>query len=387
MPNASLDEDMSTSNNNQRLNIGKAENKRLRNRSMLIASDSTGKSNNNILLNILNDNEENQNLNQTICPLHNNKIEFYCVQCNQNYCSICVAVFSPEAKKHTNHIIVHISKINNPNISKVISEYKKLNQTKSNMNDIIGVCNYKIRENYIKRNEFEYNLSLIKDSYLKKLDDSLQDLYTVLNELKKQKEKIENSIGSIPNGFNNIVTSNDYVQGGIISEELKKLNKFDQNLENNIKLMAKSQPRIIVENYQSDFIEISIPYNCQYNEGLEIFNKNLNFMPNNKCILIVKYLENKVFISMSIDINMPLNSVDFPKFYCYITIQNQKYGLEFNNLPAQSFPQDVNRQNNRNRNFQQINSTEIDFGQFMFLAGDDKKVKMKIYAMKVYFKN
>jgi flagellar biosynthesis chaperone FliJ len=282
---------------------------------------------------------------------------------------------------------VHLSKINNPNINKVINEYKKLNQTKSNMNDIIGVCNYKIRENYIKRIEFEYHLSLIKDSYLKKLDDSLQDLHNVLNELKTQKEKIENSIGSIPNGFNNIVTSNDHVQGGIISEELKKLNKFDQNLENNIKQMAKTQPRMIVENYQTDFLDIPIPFNCQYNEGLELLNMNLNFIPNNKCVLIVKYLENKVFISMSIDINMPLNSFDFPKFYCYITIQNQKYGLEFNNLPAQSFPQDVIRQNNRNRNSQQINTTEIDFGQFMFLAGDNKKIKMKIYAMKVYFKN
>ena len=382
---------MSNSSSNQRLNIGKAENKKLKNRSMLIIKDPMGRNNNN-LINILNDDDnienQNQNQNQNVCPLHNNKIEFYCVQCDHNYCSTCFLYFSPEAKKHKNHLVVPISKMNNGNINKVITEYKKLNQTKSNMNDIIGTCNYKIRENYIKRNELEWNLNVIKDSYMKKLDDSLQDLYGILNDLKAQKEKIENSIGSIPNGFNNIVNSNDHVQGGIISEELKKLNKFDENLENKINQMAKSQPRIFVENYKSDLMEIQIPFSGQYNEGFEILNKNLNFMPNDKCILIMKYLENKVFISMSFDIQIrPLNSNDFPKFYCYITIQNQKYGLEFNNLPAQSYPQEVNRQNINNRNFQQINTAEIDFGQFIFLAGDDKKIKMKIYVMKVFYKN
>ena len=384
MPNASLDDDRSNVSNIQKINIGKPENKRFKNKSMLVFNDSNRGDNNNNLYNILNeDNIQNQNL----CPLHNNKIEFYCVHCDHNYCSSCFLIFSPEAKKHNGHVIVPISKLNNPNINRLISEYKKLTQTKSNMDDIIGTCNYKIRENYIKRNEFESYLSLIKDSYMKKLDQTFEDLYGVLNNLKTQKEKIENSIGSIPNGFNNIVSSNDHVQGGLIFEELKKLNNFDQNLENNIKQLAKSQPKIFVENYQSDLMEINIPFSGQYNEGIEILNKNLNFIPDNKCVLIMKYLANKVFISISIDINMPLNSINFPKFYCYITIQNQKYGLEFNNLPAQSFPQDVIRPNIGSRNFQQINTTEIDFGQFMFLGGDDKTIKMKIYAMKVYFKN
>ena len=254
------------------------------------------------------------------------------------------------------------------------------------MDDIIGICNYKLKENYIKQNEFEYQLSIIKDSYMKKLDDSLRDLDGVLNDLKTRKEKIDNSIGSIPNGFNNIINSNDHVQGGLISQELKRLNNFDPSLENNIKQLAKNQPKLFVKNYQSDIIEISIPLNGAYNEGIEIFNQNLNFVEDNNSKLIIKYLQNKVCISFIIDINLPINSQEFPKFYCYMTIMNQKYGLEFDNLLSQNFPQDFIRPNIGNRNFQQINNNEFDFGQFISMAEEDKKIKMKIFVMKIYYK-
>ena len=225
MPNASLDDDRSTVSNIQKINIGKPENKRFKNKSMLVFNDSNRGDNNNNLYNILN---ENNIQNQNLCPLHNNKIEFYCVHCDHNYCSSCFLIFSPEAKKHNGHVIVPISKLNNPNINRLIFEYKKLTQTKLNMDDVIGTCNYKIRENYIKRNEFESYLSLIKDSYMKKLDQTFEDLYGVLNNLKTQKEKIENSIGSIPNGFNNIVSSNDHVQGGLIFEvNFRRIKKIE----------------------------------------------------------------------------------------------------------------------------------------------------------------
>ena len=295
--------------------------------------------------------------------------------------------FGQEGKKHENHFILHISKLNDGRIKQIVNEYKKLSETKSNMDNIIGLCNYKLRENYIKNKQFEMSLNLIKDSYLKKLDESFQDLDSLLNELKNQKEKIENSIGSIPNGFNNIVNTNDHVQGGIIFQELRKLNKIDPTLENNINQLEKTQPKIHVETYHSESLEIAIPYSGKYNEGLEIFNDTLNFIPNNNSLLVIKYLQNKVFVSFAIDINLPLNSVEFPKFYCYVTIQNQKYGLEFNNLLNEDFPQDVNRQGPVRRNFQQIKTNEFDYGQMMFMSGNDKIIKMKIFVMKVYYKN
>ena len=55
-----------------------------------------------------------------------------------------------------------------------------------------------------------------------------------------------------------------------IIKRTKRLNNFDPSLENNIKQLAKNQPKLFVKNYHSDIIEISIPLNGAYNEGIEI---------------------------------------------------------------------------------------------------------------------
>ena len=385
--NASLDENMSGVGSNQRINIGKLNNQSSKNRNkstLMPKRIPRGNNAQNFLLN----NNEIQNNNQGFCTIHNNKFEYYCVQCGQYYCSNCFVFFGQEKKRHENHFILSISQMNDERIKQIVNEFKKLSESKTYMDNIIGLCNFKLKENYIKNSQFESGLNIIKESYLKKIDESFQDLDNVLNELKTQKEKIENSIGSIPNGFNNIVNTNDHVQGGIMSQELKKLNKIDPTLENNIKQMEKMQPKIFVESYHSELLEIAIPYSGQYNEGGEICNIKLdNFIPNHKSLLVMKYLQNKVYVSFAIDINLPLNAVEFPKFYCYVTIQNQKYGLDFENLLSQSFPQDNFRPNIGTRNFQQINSNEFDYGQMMFMSGNEKIIKMKIFVMKVYYKS
>jgi len=383
--NASLDENMSSVGSNQKINIGRVNNQnKNRNKSTLMVKKvQRGNNIQNAPLNI----NVGENMNQSYCTIHNNKFEYYCVQCGQYYCSNCFVFFGQEKKKHENHFILNVSQMNDERIKQIVNEYKKLSESKAYMDNIIGLCNFKLKENYIKNSQFESGLNILKESYLKKIDESFQDLDNLVNELKTQKEKIENSIGSIPNGFNNIVNTNDHVQGGIMSQELKKLNKIDPTLENNIKQMEKMQPKMFLESYHSELLEIPIPYSGQYNEGMEISTINLNFIPNHKSLLVIKYLQNKVYASFTIDINLPLNSVEFPKFYCYVTIQNQKYGLEFENLLNQSFPQDSIRPNIGMRNFQQINTNEFDYGQFMFMSGNDKIIKMKIFVEKVYFKN
>ena len=378
--NVSLDEDMS--NATKKLNMERIKKNVNKHKSMVFGNGNQIKNN---IYNLLNNNEQG-NVNPNICQIHGKPFEYYCFQCGQYYCSNCLVFFNQENNKHANHFILNINQMNDGKIKEIITEYKKLTETKSNIDNVIGLSNYKLRENYIKINQFESSLNIIKEEYLKKIDESYQDLDTLLNELKIQKEKIETSIGSIPNGFNNIVQSNDHVQGAIMSEELKKLNRIDPNLENNIKQMEEIQPKIFVDNYHSELLQIQIPYSGQYNEGLEIFKNTIKLIDNTRSILVIKYLQKKVFISFSIDINAPLNSVELPKYYCFVTIKNQNYGLEFNNLLNQNVSNDVVRVNSGRANLQQINSNEFDFDQLMFMCGNDKIIKMQIYVMKIYFK-
>ena len=331
--------------------------------------------------------EEKEINENNICKKHNSKFEYYCVKCDNYYCSNCLVFFGQEVKKHQGHLILQVKKMNDLGIMEAVNEYKKLPETKTKLEHFIGLCNLKLKENHIKRCELEDNLNTIRKLYTKKLDETTQELQYILNSLTSQKERIDNSINSIPNGFNNIINSNDHVQGNIMSEELKRLNKINNNIEDDIKEKSKMHPKLFVENYESNLIEIKIPYGGQYNEGNEIFNQNINIIPNNPCKLVIKYLQNQVYISLSIDINLPLNSPEYPKFYSYIIIRNQKYGLEFTNLSNQVFPQDIMRANDGRILAQQINNIDFDFQQFIYLSGEEKIVKMKLFITKVYFKN
>ena len=135
-------------------------------------------------------------------------------------------------------------------------------------------------------------------------------------------------------------------------------------------------------------MEIEIPYGGQYNEGLEIANVKLNIMPNFPSRLIMSYLQEQVYISFCVDINLPLNAPNYPKFYSYIIFRNKEYGCEFGNLSNQSFPQDFaqqGRENNIRKVRQQINGINFEANQFLSLAGQDKKIRMKIYVIKTYY--
>ena len=345
--------------------------------------------NNNIINENENENEEDEN--QKYCPTHKSKIDYFCVQCEKYYCSNCLLFYNSEVvKQHQGHIILQLSKMNDSRIQEVLNEYKKLSVTKNSLDNLVGLSNLKIRENEIKKCEIINFMNLITEEYLKKIDEDSKELNSIMNDLKKKKESIENSINSIPNGFNNIVNSNDYVQGNVVSKELQKINQIDNNLKNQIKEKADKNPLLHIENYESDYIDFTIPNGRQYIEGKDIVNQDLNLIPGFPSRITITYLENKVFISFCIDINMPLNSPQYPKFYTYITIKNKKYGLEFINLSEQSFPQNFANQGGHNNNIGiskfQINRIGMEAEPFLYLIGEDNKLTIKIFVIKIFYK-
>ena len=54
--------------------------------------------------------------------------------------------------------------MNDRKIKELISEFKKLSDAKFNMNNLIGLSNYKLRENYIKSNQFDTSLNIIPNN-------------------------------------------------------------------------------------------------------------------------------------------------------------------------------------------------------------------------------
>jgi hypothetical protein len=333
--------------------------------------------NNNNNLNTIIESEENIELN--VCQKHKKKCDYYCIQCDNNYCSDCLVFFNNDVSIHKGHSILQLSQLeNNPDLENALNEYKKIPQSKKALEKYIGLCNLKLKENEIKKREIINFINSIKESYIKKLDETTNELKNISNGLIPRKEEIEYRIASIPNGFNNIINSNDYAQGTVISNELKKLNTFDGNKENEIKEKSKLNPRLFIESFESDYMELPLPNNGQYIEGYDVCKQQLNFIPNYPSIINLKFLGNKVYINFIINIASPLNDPKYPTFYAYITFSNQNYGLEYMSLSNQ------NIQNNYNIR-QQINFTELDAQQFFSLFGEDKKIKMKLYISKVHY--
>ena len=301
---------------------------------------------------------------------------------------ICHAEKFVYAAVNAGHFIFETSKMNDASIKEAIKKYKKIPEAKKIFDNLVGLCNLKLTENEIKKAEIINFMNLIKDLYLAKINESTQELKQIVTNLKNQKELIDNSINAIPNGFNNIVNSNDYVQGEIITEELKKFNKIDENIEN--KISEKVCSNIFINYYETDYIIINLPKNGNLVEGSTLLKKRLNAIPSFPSTLIIKYLQNQIYISYCININLALNDPSYPKFYSYITLKNKQYGLEYVNLSDQSFPQDYGlsgQNNNEIVNRQQVNSKQMDSKQFLSLANDKNEIHIKIFIIKTYYKN
>ena len=338
-------------------------------------------SNPNNNMNVIEQNNNAQNID--ICPIHNYKIEYYCIQCDKYFCSNCLVFFGKEIKKHENHLIIPISKINNLNLKEAFDEYKKLSITNNILDNNIDLCKVKLRENQIKKGEIANFLDLIRDLYIQKIEENSQELNSFLNKLTNQRDQVENKIVSISNGFDNIIKTNDIP---LFSEELKKINIIDKSIEYEIKEISKENPQLFVENYETDYLEISLPFSGQYIEGYEVFKKRLNIMPGFPSIILLQYLQYKIVISFSVDISLPLNDPRYPKFNSYITFKNGQDGLEFRNLSNQSFPQDFPVQgSNPRQTRQQVNTDSFDATKFIQLFGNDKKVKMKLFIIKYHY--
>ena len=302
-------------------------------------------SNPNNNMNVIEQNNNAQNID--ICPIHNYKIEYYCIQCDKYFCSNCLVFFGKEIKKHENHLIIPISKINNLNLKEAFDEYKKLSITNNILDNNIDLCKVKLRENQIKKGEIANFLDLIRDLYIQKIEEN-------------------SKTNDIP----------------LFSEELKKINIIDKSIEYEIKEISKENPQLFVENYETDYLEISLPFSGQYNEGYEVFKKRLNIMPGFPSNILLQYLQYKIVISFSVDISLPLNDPRYPKFNSYITFKNGKNGLEFRNLSNQDFP--VQGSNTRQIR-QQVNTDSFDATKFIQLFGNDKKVKMKLFIIKYHY--
>ena len=336
---------------------------------------------------------------EDICQEHGNNIEFYCLECKKYYCGQCLIFFGTEANKHKNHFIIKANKINDPKIKEAEMEYKKLPETKNKIENLIGKCNLKLKENEIKKYEVIKIMNYIKNLYTKKIDEDCKNIQNSLKSVNTLKKNYENNKNTIFYQLNNLVSQN----GNQNQQYMQILQDFI-NLNNNIKSQKDKEkiivekpnnsPKLFLENFQTDFKEFIIPTlpNGRLNEGKELVNMRIDTIQNYRCRIIFRHSQNIIRIIFSIIISEDIDSLNFPKFYPYIVFKKKKYGLEFINLYENTSIKKISYNNNNNNNninylkYEQTNYIELDSKQFLFLCDEQKRLCFKVYITKSFYK-
>ena len=332
---------------------------------------------------------------EDICPEHGNNIEFYCRECDKKYCGECLLFFGAEANKHKNHFIIKVNKINDPKIKEAEIEYEKLSETKKKIEDLIGKCNLKLKENEIKKYEIIKIMNYIKDLYTKKIDEDSRNIKNSLGSVNTLKNNYESNKNTIFYQLNNIVgqSGNQNQQFMQILQDFTNLNNNTKSQKDKEKIIIEkpnNSPKLFLENFQTKFKEYIIPTlpNGRLNEGKELINLRIDNIQNYRCRIIFRHSQNTIRIIFSIIIPDDINSLNFPKFHAYIIFKKKKYGLEFINLYENTSIKKISSNNNHNNylSYEQTNYIELDSKQFLFLCDEQKRLCFKVYITKTFYR-
>ena len=327
-------------------------------------SKSKNKVNNN---NPKNNNISNKNINEEdnfgICSSHNKKKEYCCIHCSEFFCSQCLIFFGENAKKHSNHLIIDITKMNNLGLKEAVFEYLKLLKTKQKYDNLIKLIKLKLKENEEIKSQIKNYMNSLRDTQINKIEENSNEIKYSLKNLENKKINFDKL---------NLMLINNM-------QDAKKIIQSINNLDNinlkEINIRTNISPKLFIENYENIFSDYILPNPKQYSEGKEILNYDINIIENYPGKLIMKYLLDKLYISLIIYKKIQINSSN-PFFKTYIIFENQNNEIESFNLKRQNY----------NNNETEIQYIEIDFQSFLSLIIDDNKIKMKIHICKAFYK-
>ena len=333
----------------------------------------SNKDNNYMMSDIIMNNENN---NISFCDEHTDKrSEYYCLQCRKYLCSKCLLFFNQKSvEKHKDHLILSIMQLKHFNLIDALGEYNKLCKSRDDLEPIIKETSYRITKLGLKQNKINDILESIKKEINKKFDEEKEKLVDIINKTKEKKESIENSVESVPNSFNNIIQRNDLVQGKIIFEDLKKMNKNIISKEE-IEDKKEINTNLFIESYHSKNIQLTFPDNGQYIEEFNIINKNLDFIQGHPCKLQISLLGGNVNISLLINVNKKFYEENEPKFYGHFEITNSLKKLQFSSFQSQIYSDEY-----------QILTNEFNFKEIRDMISLDNKFDFSLFIIKNYYK-
>ena len=281
----------------------------------------------------------NKKLNAKQCNKHNEKILYYCFNCNQKLCGKCTSFTNEDSKIHIGHKIFEYSEVEKSKYNEIINQMDIVKEQKKDLDNKI-----KGYEDLQKFNEFKFEKEkqlldkiykeiesrykeknskiLEKKSKINKINKKIEDKCEALGKDLKKIESLDKMVGNldideIKKEFKNLKDAENKIKEkndkNIKDNALIELKSFIYNFENKkvyqslmkekdlkIKIDSPIPITIILEIIREDLLVINFPVLISINEKKEnILNKKINlytFLQINN----TKYVEFKKFKKSSL---------------------------------------------------------------------------------------
>ena len=237
-----------------------------------------------------------QKLNSNICNKHNEKILYYCFNCNKKLCGKCTSFTNKEAKIHESHKVFEFSDIEK---TKYINVINLLENAKEHINEVekdIKKCE-EIKKNNKKKSEKEkYILDLIYKEIEKNYSEKNHIISDDSKKLLNIQKQFYNKLNTITNKLKNIESLDKPISNLNILGERKDIEKSKEEL-------IKTEQKINNDIQKNIFVELkSFNY---------IFNKTYQNIIKDKALTII--IEKPLYINFSLElINNNILYIFFP---------------------------------------------------------------------------
>ena len=328
--------------------------------------------------NLNNDNNDNmqdkEEIHKEVCLEHINKLNFYCIQCNKEFCDECI-------NNHMNgHNLIKYSNIDYNKFKNLLTQKNENDNKNTKLQNHLNDFTQRIKSYKLEKDIIISEINKIISSYINNIDLKIQEINEMMEKIKNEQNKIiENNniineqlalfyklnLKETDKAINNEELFKDVNMNkiakigdlGYYSNEIQRINenkdfmKFnyftsqimqDIPFNNNGNTILSSKLYFNEENF-NDFI-YNLKYNNKNNKN-NINNNNVDDNPYgidldelkefifkdesniNSDLFAIRNWKNKALIQINIDLNMNSENEDNDTFYnninCFLLISNK----------------------------------------------------------------
>ena len=202
---------------------------------------------NELKINNKSDKNINNNFREELCDTHfNQKIIYFCFDCNLKYCNECLKDINDHHeynnngndKEDKNHKMIKYPNEYNSQFQKLINEYMLNIKNNNKSNDDINYYEQKINMYENEKNIFLLKLDLIKYNYINKINSKVGEIKDIIIKINEKKSYL--------NKYNNLLK--DYLN--LYNKNLDEFKRKNNEIINEINIHYKYIQDLNIEKYK-----------------------------------------------------------------------------------------------------------------------------------------